>query len=110
MTLFSKIISGEIPADIVYEDEQCIAFRDIAPQAPTHILVIPRREIARLSEATSDDGPLLGHLLLAATKVARSEGLNDARLIINDGEGAGQTVFHLHVHVMGGRDLSWPPG
>jgi histidine triad (HIT) family protein len=110
MTLFAKIISGELPADVVYEDEQCLAFRDIAPQAPTHILVIPRRPIARLAEATPDDGPLLGHLLLVAAKVARSEGLEDARFVINDGQAAGQTVFHLHVHVLGGRDLTWPPG
>ena len=110
MTLFAKILSGELPADIVYEDADCIAFRDIAPQAPVHVLVIPRKPLARLSEATPEDEPLLGHLLQVATQVARAEGLTDARLIINDGAGAGQTVFHLHVHVLGGRSLSWPPG
>jgi len=110
MTIFSKVISGELPSDKVYEDDQCIAFRDIAPQAPTHILVIPRKSIPRLSEAEDIDGPLLGHLLLVAARVAKSEGLRDSRLVINDGAGAGQTVFHLHVHVMGGRHLTWPPG
>jgi len=110
MTLFAKILSGELPADIVYEDADCIAFRDIAPQAPVHVLVIPRKPLARLSAATPEDEPLLGHLLQVATQVARAEGLTDARFIINDGAGAGQTVFHLHVHVLGGRRLSWPPG
>ncbi len=110
MTIFSKVISGELPSDKVYEDDQCIAFRDIAPQAPTHILVIPRKAISRLSEAEASDGPLLGHLLLVAARVAKSEGLHDSRLVINDGAGAGQTVFHLHVHVLGGRSLTWPPG
>jgi histidine triad (HIT) family protein len=110
MTIFSKVISGELPSDQVYEDDQCIAFRDIAPQAPTHILVIPRKPIPRLSEAEAIDGPLLGHLLLVAARVAKSEGLSDSRMVINDGAGAGQTVFHLHVHVIGGRHLSWPPG
>ena len=110
MTIFSKILSGELPSDTAYEDEQCIAFRDIAAQAPSHILVIPRKPIARLSEAEEIDGPLLGHLMLVAARVAKSEGLSDSRLVINDGAGAGQTVFHLHVHVLGGRTLAWPPG
>lgn len=110
MTIFSKILSGELPADKLYEDDQCVAFRDVAPQAPTHILVIPRKPIARLSDAEESDGPLLGHLMLIASKVAKAEGLSDARLVINDGAGAGQTVFHLHVHVLGGRSLTWPPG
>ena len=110
MTIFAKILNGEIPADVVYEDEDCLAFRDIAPQAPSHVLVIPRRPIARLSDAEPGDQELLGHLLLAAKKVIAIEGLTDARIIINDGAGAGQTVFHLHVHVLGGRSLAWPPG
>ena len=110
MTIFSKVLSGELPSDKVYEDDRCIAFRDIAPQAPTHILVIPRKPISRLSEAEDSDGPLLGHLMLVAARVAKSEGLSDSRLVVNDGAGAGQTVFHLHIHVIGGRDLGWPPG
>lgn len=110
MTIFSKVLSGELPSDKVYEDDRCIAFRDIAPQAPTHILVIPRKPIARLSEAEDSDGPLLGHLMLVAARVAKSQGLSDSRLVVNDGAGAGQTVFHLHIHVIGGRDLGWPPG
>ena len=110
MTIFAKILNGEIPADVVYEDQDCLAFRDIAPQAPSHVLVIPRRPIARLSDAEPGDEELLGHLLLAAKKVIALEGLTDARIIINDGAGAGQTVFHLHVHVLGGRSLAWPPG
>ena len=110
MTIFSKILSGELPAETVYEDDQCVAFRDVAPQAPTHILVIPRKPIARLSDAEESDGLLLGHLMLIASRVAKAEGLSDSRLVINDGAGAGQTVFHLHVHVLGGRSLSWPPG
>ena len=110
MTIFSKILSGELPAEKVYEDDQCVAFRDVAPQAPTHILVIPRKPIARLSDAEESDGLLLGHLMLIASRVAKAEGLSDSRLVINDGAGAGQTVFHLHVHVLGGRSLSWPPG
>lgn len=109
-TIFGKILAGEIPSDRVYEDDQCIAFRDINPAAPTHILVIPRKEIARLGAMEADDEPLVGHLMRVATLVAKKEGLNDYRLVINNGAGAGQTVFHLHVHVIGGRSLSWPPG
>jgi histidine triad (HIT) family protein len=110
MTIFAKILSGEIPAEVVYEDDKCLAFRDITPQAPSHVLVIPRRPIARLSEAVAGDQELLGHLLLAAKQVIALEGLSDARIVINDGAGAGQTVFHLHLHVLGGRSLDWPPG
>ena len=97
-------------ADIVYEDDQAIAFRDIAPAAPTHVLVIPRKPIARASEADESDEPLLGHLITVAGKVAKQEGLSDFRLVVNDGAGVGQSVFHLHVHVLGGRPLGWPPG
>ena len=109
-TIFGKIARGEMQADVVYEDDQAVAFRDVAPQAPTHLLVIPRKPIPRLSEAEEGDDALLGHLLTVASRVAKQEGLTDFRLVVNDGAGAGQTVFHLHVHVIGGRALSWPPG
>jgi len=109
-TLFAKIARGDVPADVVYEDDRAVAFRDIAPQAPTHVLVIPRKPIARLSESEDEDAELLGHLLGVARRVAKQEGLSDYRVVVNDGAGAGQTVFHLHVHVLGGRALSWPPG
>ena len=109
-TIFSKILNGEIPSDRVYEDDQCIAFRDINPVAPTHILVIPRKEIPRLDAMEESDEALVGHLMYVATEVAKSEGLSDFRLIVNNGAGAGQTVFHLHLHVVGGRAVTWPPG
>ncbi|MDD9892010.1 MAG: histidine triad nucleotide-binding protein [Gammaproteobacteria bacterium] len=110
-TIFGKIIRHEIPADIVYEDELCLAFRDVAPQAPMHILLIPKEPIAQLNLAQSDHQQLLGHLLLTAPKIAAQEGYEDAfRLVNNCGEKAGQSVFHLHFHIIGGRDLSWPPG
>ena len=110
-TIFGKIINREIPADIVYEDDKCLAFRDVNPQAPVHILVIPKKTISMLTEAEQTDTELLGHLLHIAGKIARDEGYGDAfRLIINNGEGAGQTVFHLHVHLLAGRGFSWPPG
>lgn len=110
-TLFSKIICREIPADIVYEDDLCLAFRDITPQAPTHILVIPKQPIAMLSAAKVEDKALLGHLLLAASEVARQQKLDSGyRVVINTGEDGGQTVFHLHLHLLGGRALGWPPG
>lgn len=110
-TLFSKIIAREIPADIVYEDEHCLAFRDINPQAPIHVLLIPKREIPKLADAAADDQALLGHLLLAAGRVARQLGVGEAfRLVVNNGAGAGQTVFHLHLHLLAGRPLHWPPG
>ena len=106
-TLFSKIIKGEIPADIIYEDEHCIAIKDIAPKAPVHLLVIPRKIIPRIIDAEVDDQALLGHLMLAAGKIAEEAGIGDAfRLIVNNGEGAGQTVFHLHVHILGGKNFS----
>jgi len=109
-TPFARIARGELPAEIVHEDDRAVAFRDADPQAPTHVLVIPRKPIPRLSEAGDEDTELLGHMLDVARKVARQEGLADFRVVINDGGGAGQTVFHLHVHVLGGRRLSWPPG
>jgi len=110
-TLFTKIINRDIPADIVYEDDQCLAFRDINPKAPMHILVIPKKVIPKLVDAESDDEALLGHLLTTAAKIAKDEGYGDAfRTVINNGEAVGQTVFHLHVHILGGRDFMWPPG
>lgn len=110
-TLFSKIIDREIPADIVYEDDLCLAFRDINPQAPVHILVIPKKPIARIADATEEDQSMLGHLLLRARQIASDEGLDDGyRLVVNNGEEAGQTVFHLHIHILGGRRMNWPPG
>ena len=111
MTIFGKIIRRELSADIIYEDEHCLAFRDINPQAPTHVLIIPKKEIARLSDATTGDEPLLGHLMLAAGKIARSLGVEEAfRLVVNNGADAGQSVFHLHLHLLAGRALRWPPG
>lgn len=110
-TLFSRIIDKEIPADIVYEDEHCLAFRDINPQAPTHILLIPKNPIAKLSDAQPEDQAVLGHLLLKANKIAADEGYGEAfRLVVNNGAEAGQSVFHLHIHIIAGRPLSWPPG
>ena len=109
-TIFGKILRGELPCDSVYEDEQCMAFRDINACAPSHILVIPRREISRLDAMTEPDEPLVGHLMRVATLVAKKEGLEDFRVVINNGAGAGQSVFHLHAHVLGGRSMGWPPG
>jgi len=110
-TIFTKIIEREIPADIVYEDDLCLAFRDINPQAPVHILVIPKQPIAKIADACQADQSLLGHLLLTANRIAGEQGVGDAyRLIINNGERAGQTVFHLHIHILAGRSFSWPPG
>ena len=110
-TLFSKIIQREISADIVYEDEQCLAFRDVNPQAPVHILVVPKKPVAMLSDALEEDEALLGHLLTTASMVAKQEGFGDAfRLVVNNGADVGQTVFHLHVHILAGRSLTWPPG
>lgn len=111
-SIFSRIIAREIPAQIIYEDESCVAFRDVNPQAPVHILVVPKREIPRIAAATARDEALLGHLLLAAQSVAKKEGLNDTgyRLVINNGLDGGETVPHLHVHILGGRPMAWPPG
>ena len=109
-TIFGRILSGEIPCQEVYADDLCLAFRDVNPQAPVHVLIIPREPIAQLGEATDEHEALLGHLLLVAAKVARLEGLESWRTVINSGAEAGQTVFHLHLHVIGGRPLAWPPG
>jgi histidine triad (HIT) family protein len=112
MTLFEKIISREIPAKIAFEDEEVLAFHDINPQAPVHVLVIPKRVIPRIAEALSADGPLLGRLLLTAKQIAVDLGLseNGFRLVINNGRNGGETVPHLHVHLLGGRPMHWPPG
>ena len=110
-TIYGKIARGEAEANIVYEDDQCLAFRDLYPAAPMHILVIPRKPIPRLCDSGEEDQSLLGHLMLVANKVAEEQGFGDQfRLVVNNGEGAGQSVFHLHLHVIGGRSLSWPPG
>ena len=110
-TLFQKIADKEIPAKLVYEDDVCIAFHDIAPQAPTYILVVPRKPIPRVGAATVEDQATLGHLLLTAGNVARELGLeNGFRTVINNGPDAGETVPHLHVHVVGGSPMTWPPG
>ena len=111
-TLFEKICDKEIPATVVYEDERCVAFRDISPQAPLHILVVPRQPIPRLALAGADDASVLGHLLLTAATIARSEGVAESgfRVVINNGPHGGEAVPHLHVHLLGGRQLQWPPG
>jgi len=111
-TLFEKIIAREIPAAIVYEDDSVLAFRDINPQAPTHVLIVPKKLIPRIAEAKTGDQPLLGHLLLKAAEVADKLGLKQGgyRLVINNGEDGGETVPHLHVHILGGRHMAWPPG
>ena len=107
-TVFQKILDGDLPCDRVYEDEICLAFRDINPVAPCHILVIPKLAIDRLSSATNNHAQILGHLMLTASKVAKLEGYDDFRVITNNGADAGQTVFHLHLHVIAGRPLGWP--
>jgi histidine triad (HIT) family protein len=109
-TIFGRILRGEIPCDEVYSDDRCLAFRDVAPQAPGHLWVIPREPLVNLADAGAEHEALLGHLLLVAARVARQEGLEAWRTVINSGAEAGQTVFHLHVHVIGGRPLAWPPG
>ena len=111
-TLFEKIAAREIPAAIVYEDESVLAFRDIAPQAPTHIVIVPKKPIPRIAEAGTPDQYLLGHLLLKAAEVAAKLGLDKTgfRLVINNGRDGGETVPHLHCHILGGRPLAWPPG
>lgn len=110
--IFCRIVAGELPAEIIYQDEQCIAFRDTNPQAPTHALVIPRDHMESLDDAAKRDESSLGHLMRVAARVANDEGLSETgyRTVINTGAGAGQSVFHLHIHVLGGRSLSWPPG
>jgi histidine triad (HIT) family protein len=110
-TIFQKIIDKEIPADILYEDDLCLAFRDINPQAPVHILIIPKKSIAKVCETTKDDSELMGHMILQANAIAKKEGIEDGyRLVINNGAKAGQSVFHLHLHILGGRIMQWPPG
>jgi histidine triad (HIT) family protein len=111
-TLFEKIIAREIPAAIVYEDDSVLAFRDIKPQAPTHVLIVPKKLIPRIAEARADDQKLLGELLLKAAEVADKAGLTPGgyRLVINTGSDGGETVPHLHVHILGGRHMAWPPG
>jgi histidine triad (HIT) family protein len=110
-TIFGKIIRREIPADIVYEDDLALAFRDVNPQAPTHILVIPKKPIPRLSESAPEDSELMGHLLMTVKKVAEQENLsNGYRVVINNGADGGQTVDHLHLHILGDRPMKWPPG
>ena len=110
--LFCKIVAGEIPADIIFESDDTIAFRDINPQAPTHALIIPRRHVATINDLEDGDEALVGNLFLAARKIAADEGIADAgyRVAMNCNEAAGQTVFHLHLHILGGRQLGWPPG
>jgi histidine triad (HIT) family protein len=110
--IFAKIIAKQIPAKIVYEDDRALAFRDIGPKAPVHVLIVPKKDIARVSEAAAADEPLLGHLLTVAAEVARREGVDESgyRLVINKGPDAGESVPHLHVHLLGGRPLAWPPG
>lgn len=111
MTIFQKILNKEIPADIIYEDPECIAFRDVNPQAPTHVLIIPRREIPSLADVVESDSQLLGHLLVVASRIAAKLSLHDGyRVVINSGAHGGQTVYHLHMHLLGGRNLDWPPG
>jgi len=111
-TIFSKIIAREIPARIAYEDDLCLAFHDVHPQAPVHFLVVPKREIPRVAVTVAADEALLGHLIVVAQTVAKQEGLHDSgfRLVINNGPDGGETVPHVHVHVLGGRPMQWPPG
>ena len=110
-TIFQKIIDKELPADIVYEDDSCLAFKDINPVAPVHILIIPKKRIEKISDSNTEDKELLGHLFLVAGNIARDLGIEDAfRLVVNNGAGAQQTVFHLHIHLIAGREFSWPPG
>ena len=110
--LFCRIIAGEIPAEMVHQDGQCVVIRDVNPQAPTHLLVIPREHLESLDEASRPDEVMLGHLLRMAARLANEQGLSESgyRTVINTGAGAGQSVFHLHVHVLGGRPMNWPPG
>jgi histidine triad (HIT) family protein len=109
-TIFQNIIDRKIPADIVYEDDRSLAFRDINPQAPVHVLVIPKKPIAKVADMTEGDREIVGHLFWVARKIAAAERLEDYRLVVNNGAGAGQSVFHLHLHLLGGRAMKWPPG
>ena len=108
--IFCKIAGGEIPADKVLEDDDLVAFRDLSPQAPTHLLVIPKKHLATMNDAGEADGALLGKLLLGCRRAAAMEELTDYRIVNNCGASAGQSVFHIHLHVLGGRDMGWPPG
>ena len=110
-TIFKRIIDREIPADIVYEDDRCLAFRDVSPQAPVHVLLIPKKEIANFDALTADDAELLGHLALVVRDLAKKLGLKDGyRVVVNCGPNGGQSVDHLHFHILGGRHMQWPPG
>ncbi len=110
-TIFTRIIKKDIPADIIHEDDQCVAFRDANPQAPVHFLVVPRKPIPRLQDLVPEDGELIGHIHQVITRLAASEGIADGyRVVVNSGASAGQSVFHLHYHVLGGRAMEWPPG
>ena len=108
--LFCKISKGEIPADILFEDDEVLAFRDIAPQAPVHFLVIPKKHISGPSAVTERDDHLIGKMMRVGSQVAQKEGVEQYRVVFNNGEQAGQTVFHMHMHILGGRSLTWPPG
>ena len=110
--LFCKILAGDIPADVIYESDTAIAFRDINPQAPTHVLIIPRKHIATINDISEDDQAIVGSLYSAAQTIAAEEGFSEVgyRAVMNCNEGAGQTVFHIHLHLLGGRPFSWPPG
>lgn len=111
-TLFEKICAREIPADIVYEDEHCVCFRDIAPQAPVHLLLVPRKPISRIAEATADEAALLGHMMTKIGIIAESQAISEDgfRVVINNGPHGGEAVPHLHIHLLGGRQMLWPPG
>ncbi len=110
-TIFKKIIDGEIPADIVYEDDLCLAFNDINPRAPTHVIVIPKKEIAAVDDINAEDEALIGHLFVAIKTIAAQLGLEDGyRVVTNNGPAAGQEVMHIHFHLLGGRKMTWPPG
>ncbi|XP_034408110.1 histidine triad nucleotide-binding protein 1 [Cyclopterus lumpus] len=110
-TIFGKIIRKEIPVELLYEDDKCVAFPDITPQAPTHILVVPKKPIVQLSKAEESDAELLGHMMLVAKKCAQDAGLsNGYRIVVNDGPDGGQSVYHIHIHILGGRVMKWPPG
>ena len=108
--IFCKIVQGRIPSEKVYEDERVFAFEDIAPKAPTHVLVIPKKHIARLADLATEDAALVGEMAARAAAIAQQRGLSDFRLVANNGEGAGQSVFHLHFHLLAGRPMAWPPG
>lgn len=108
--LFCKIVQGEIPVDKLYEDDEILAFRDIAPQAPVHFLVIPKKHVSSPATLAAEDEQLMGRIMRIGCEIARQEGVDQFRAVLNNGEQAGQTVFHLHVHILGGRNMSWPPG